>query len=245
MTTYTQSELVLPTMKLLRDHPLGLTTAQLITLLTQELQPSGRDLESYPGRPDTIFSQTVRNLLGSHHVLDGEGLATYGGSRQSWTITQKGLDYLLENEPDSPEDLQLACQALQEQGIETPSGRPQPLQNYAGVIIEEGAVTHRSFKQRTRSRKLRDAAITVFRQQNGGRLFCTVCGFDFETVYGELGRDFIEVHHTEAIHEGEPIDLMIALQRVAPLCANCHRMIHRQPGVIIALQELRAIVAQV
>jgi len=229
-------------MRLLREHLSGLTTAQLISLLTQELQPSGRDLESYPGRSDTIFSQTVRNLLGSHHVLDGEGLATYGGSRQSWTITQKGLDYLLENEPDSPEDLQLAVQALQEQGIETP-GEVQPPDNYAGVIIEEGAVIHRSVKQRTRSRRLRDAAITVFRQQHDGRLFCIVCGFDFEAIYGELGRDFIEVHHTGVIREGDPVDLMIALERVAPLCANCHRMIHRRPGVIIALQELRTIVS--
>jgi len=242
MTSYSQSDLVLPTLRLLRDHPLGLTTTQLIQLLTQELQPTGRDLESYRGRLDTIFSQTVRNLLGSHHVLDGKGLATCGGSRQTWTITQEGLDYLLENEPDSPEDLQLAVQALQEQGIETPS-EAQPPANYAGVVIEEGAVIHRSVKQRTRSRKLRDAAISVFRQQNDGRLFCTACGFDFEAVYGELGRDFIEVHHTEAIREGEPVDLMIALERVAPLCANCHRMIHRQLGVTIALQELRAILA--
>jgi len=242
MTSYSQSDLVLPTLRLLRDHPLGLTTTQLIRLLTQELQPSGRDLESYPPRSDTIFSQTVRNLLGSHHVLDGKGLATCSGPRQTWTITQEGLDYLLENEPDSPEDLQLAVQALQEQGIETPS-EAQPPDNYAGVVIEEGAVIHRSVKQRTRSRRLRDAAITVFRQQHDGRLFCTVCGFDFEAIYGELGRDFIEVHHTEIIREGDPVDLMIALERVAPLCANCHRMIHRRPGVIIALQELRAIVA--
>lgn len=242
MTAYTQSDLVLPTMKLLRDHPSGLTTAQLISLLMQELQPSGHDLESYPGRQDTIFSQTVRNLLGSHRVLDGKGLATYGGSRRAWAITQKGLDFLLENEPDSPEDLQLAVQALQEQGIEIPSGA-QPPDNYTGVVIEEGAVIHRSVKHRTRSRRLRDAAIAVFRQQNDGRLFCTVCGFDFGARYGELGRDFIEVHHTETIREGEPVDLMIALERVAPLCANCHRMIHRRSGAPITLEELRAIIA--
>jgi len=78
-----------------------------------------------------------------------------------------------DNEPDSPEDLQLAVQALQEQGIETPS-EAQPPANYAGVVIEEGAVIHRSVKQRTRSRRLRDASATVFRQQHDGRLFCTV-----------------------------------------------------------------------
>lgn len=241
MTSYSQSDLVLPALRLLRDHPSGLTTTQLIQLLTQELRPSGRDLESYPPRQDTIFSQTVRNLLGSHHFLDSRGLATCGGSRQAWTITQEGLNYLLENEPDSLEDLHLASEALQEQGIER-AGETKQLENYAGVIIEEGAVTRRSLKQRARSRKLRDAAIAVFRQHNNGRLFCAVCGFDFEAVYGDLGKDFIEIHHTEAIREGEPVNLMIALQRVAPLCANCHRMVHRQPGVVLTLQELREIV---
>ncbi|MBA7693714.1 hypothetical protein ES703_102303 [subsurface metagenome] len=246
MTSYVQGDLVLPTLRLLRDHPSGLTTTQLIELLIQDLHPSGQDLEPYPGRPDKEprFSQTVRNLLGSHHVLDSEGLATYSGPRQTWMITEKGLDYLLENEPDSPEDLQAAVHALQEQGIET-RGEVQPLESYAGVVIEEGAITQRSVNQRTRSRRLRDAAINAFKQQHDGKLYCTVCGFDFEAKYGELGRDFIEIHHTEAIREGEPVDLMIALERVAPLCANCHRMIHRQLGVTIALQELQAIVAHV
>jgi len=87
-----------------------------------------------------------------------------------------------ENEPDSLEDLQLASQALQEQGIETP-GERKPPQDHDGVIIEEGTVTHRSLKQHVRSRRLHDAAITEFRRQNDGRLFCTVCGFDFEARY--------------------------------------------------------------
>lgn len=177
--------------------------------------------------------------------LPNRGFVVREGERNSpWHITEAGLLHLVENEPDSPEDLQLAVQALQEQGIETPN-EAQPPDNYAGVIIEEGAVIHRSVEQRTRSRRLRDAAITVFRQQHDGRLFCSLCGFDFEAIYGELGRDFIEVHHTEIIREGEPVDLMIALERVAPLCANCHRMIHRRLGVIISLQELQAIVAHV
>jgi len=219
----------------------------LSQLLREELQPSGDDLAPLVHRSDDSFSQKVRNVFISdpsrNNSLPNRGFVVQEGERNSpWHITEAGLLYLAENEPDSLEDLQLASHALQEQGIETP-GEPQPPQNYAGVIIEEGAVIHRSVKQRTRSRRLRDAAITVFRRQHDGRLFCTVCGFDFEAIYRELGRDFIEVHHTEIIREGEPVDLMIALERVVPLCANCHRMIHRRPGVIIALQELRAIVA--
>ncbi|MGG3845407.1 MAG: hypothetical protein C6W58_14570 [Bacillaceae bacterium] len=32
-----------------------------------------------------------------------------------------------------------------------------------------------------------------FKRENGGRLFCEICGFDFYEVYGEIGEDFIEV----------------------------------------------------
>lgn len=40
-----------------------------------------------------------------------------------------------------------------------------------------------------RSRANRDAAI----RHHG--LTCMVCGFNFEEVYGDIGRDYIEVHH--------------------------------------------------
>lgn len=37
-----------------------------------------------------------------------------------------------------------------------------------------------------------------FKEYNG-KLFCEVCGFNFEKVYGELGIDYIEAHHIKAI----------------------------------------------
>ena len=58
-----------------------------------------------------------------------------------------------------------------------------------------------------------------------GRLFCEACGFDFQSKYGSLGKDFIEAHHVTPLTEGprhtDPQDLMM-------LCANCHRMVHRR-----------------
>lgn len=53
-------------------------------------------------------------------------------------------------------------------------------------------------------------------------------GMDFEKFYGEIGREFIEVHHLERIadtdgeHEIDPKTDMV------PLCSNCHSMIHRK-----------------
>jgi 5-methylcytosine-specific restriction enzyme A len=59
---------------------------------------------------------------------------------------------------------------------------------------------------------------------------CQCCGFDFVAVYGEIGSGFIEVHHLRPLadlEEGKAIRYDVAAD-FAVLCANCHRMIHRQ-----------------
>ena len=64
------------------------------------------------------------------------------------------------------------------------------------------------------------------------------CGFDFETTYGEIGRNFIEVHHVKplcSLNEEVIIDPMTDL---VCLCSNCHRMIHRKRNGILSLPEL-------
>lgn len=91
MTTYSQSDLLLPALGLLEQAPSGLTTTALIALLTDLMAPDGRDLEPYSTRRDTIFSQTVRNLLGSHKRLEQMGLATQATPRGPYLITQAGI----------------------------------------------------------------------------------------------------------------------------------------------------------
>lgn len=67
---------------------------------------------------------------------------------------------------------------------------------------------------------------------------CMACNFNFESFYGEIGKNFIEVHHIIPLTEvGEretnpEIDLIV-------LCANCHRMVHRQKRITLSLKELK------
>jgi 5-methylcytosine-specific restriction protein A len=67
---------------------------------------------------------------------------------------------------------------------------------------------------------------------------CQGCGFNFDDVYGgEHARRFIEVHHVRSITTGvRKIDPSTDL---IPLCSNCHSMVHRQPGVILSLNDLK------
>jgi hypothetical protein len=89
----------------------------------------------------------------------------------------------------------------------------------------EGRLLVRKHYSRERDPKARRKKIKEHIDENG-RLFCTICGFDFHETYGPHGIDFIECHHIVPLSlSGErktyPEDLIL-------ICANCHRMIHHK-----------------
>lgn len=90
----------------------------------------------------------------------------------------------------------------------------------------EGKIVERTHKARERNNQVISIAKEKFKKQHG-RLFCQVCGFDFEKAYGSIGKDFIEGHHTIAVSE-MTTDHKTKEEDIAMLCANCHRMVHKQ-----------------
>lgn len=55
---------------------------------------------------------------------------------------------------------------------------------------------------------------------------CAVCSFDFEKTYGEIGKNYIHVHHIIPISEiGKEYELNPVTDLI-PVCPNCHAMIH-------------------
>lgn len=89
------------------------------------------------------------------------------------------------------------------------------------VSAEEGRAALRIHLRRERSRTLIDAF-----KQSLASFACETCGDDMAAIYGELGAGYIEAHHkvpVSLIEEGETT----RLSDLAALCANCHRMIHR------------------
>ncbi|MFF6862951.1 HNH endonuclease [Streptomyces ardesiacus] len=89
----------------------------------------------------------------------------------------------------------------------------------------EGRLLMSRHRRRERNKGLRKKKIAAVLKQ-GGTLACEACGFDFEEVYGDRGSGYIECHHVVPLHEaGEG---RTKLSDLALICANCHRMIHRQ-----------------
>jgi 5-methylcytosine-specific restriction enzyme A len=62
-------------------------------------------------------------------------------------------------------------------------------------------------------------------------------------TYGEIGRDFIQVHHVVPVSElgnGYQLDPVTDL---VPLCANCHAMAHHGVSTPRTEGELRRVIA--
>ena len=61
-------------------------------------------------------------------------------------------------------------------------------------------------------------------------LRCSICLMSFVESYGELGEGFIEAHHIDPLG-GRNAPVVPSIADFAPVCANCHRMVHRREGL--------------
>ncbi len=53
-----------------------------------------------------------------------------------------------------------------------------------------------------------------------------VCNFDFEKIFGEIGKGFIHVHHVKPLSEVNEEYKINPIQDLRPVYPNCHAMIH-------------------
>ena len=101
-------------------------------------------------------------------------------------------------------------------------------------VLNEGAVMQVTVNRYERNREARDRCIAAKGCQ------CAVCGMDFESVYGDIGRSFIHVHHLipiSSIGKDYEID---PVRDLVPVCPNCHNMLHRKepPYTIEELKDI-------
>lgn len=93
-------------------------------------------------------------------------------------------------------------------------------------------------KQYKRTKKEREECIKFH------GTICAVCGFSFEQEFGEIGKDYIEVHHLKPVAQfaSSPVRIVNPVADLRPVCANCHRMLHmRNPPLSVEeLIEIRS-----
>jgi len=101
---------------------------------------------------------------------------------------------------------------------------------------QEGKQVSTLVNKHERNPSLRVAAIKI----HGTR--CQACGFSFEETYGIHGKDFIEVHHLYPVSKYTGETNVSPKEDMRVVCANCHRMIHRNADKPLSLEELRQVI---
>ena len=98
---------------------------------------------------------------------------------------------------------------------------------------EEGSLLDCHGSKYERNRKARNECLEYYGYT------CRVCGFDFEKQYGDIGRNFIEVHHRTEIssYSGEKHKID-HINDLIPVCSNCHSMLHRTRPTL-SIDELK------
>lgn len=71
---------------------------------------------------------------------------------------------------------------------------------------------------------------------------CCVCGMNFQDTYGDLGHNFIHIHHAKPVSRMGDDYLVDPLKELFPVCPNCHSMLHRSDPPM-PVEELRALLS--
>lgn len=112
------------------------------------------------------------------------------------------------------------------------SKRPQyiaPDELTPGIEYTEGAgrsVTVNAFE---RNRRAREKCLEHFGRN------CAVCGFSFESRYGDAAAGYVQVHHVVPLATVRKSYRLDPIRDLRPVCPNCHAVIHRrEPAFTIA-----------
>jgi len=93
---------------------------------------------------------------------------------------------------------------------------------------------------------IKTVAINYYERSSDARLACVehygfscvVCNFNFEKIYGELGKNFIHVHHLKPLYEITKEYCVDPVEDLRPVCPNCHAMLHRKEKCL-TINELK------
>lgn len=248
MARITENDILIPALYIVYKNG-SATTSAIKEKLIEMFRPTGEDAEILHGRKDTKFSQIVRNLTGSHYETNKFGELTIK-SKDKISLTSEGVEFIKEN-IDQCEYISNNFFTYEENvdvatKLHKSSKKKHNLIVYSeDDMVTEGQTKSGNSKVKSRSDKLRKAAVDFYRTESG-QIKCCVCGFDFEETYGELGKDYIQIHHEHPVcqYDDDGVELFIkeAINNVKPLCANCHCMVHRNRKSIISVDELRNLI---
>lgn len=163
--------------------------------------------------PEVEYPQQINGKIGYWHTL------FLGGSAE-----KKG-QYYWKFRPELKEAFEHYIQSRQ-------SAAPQEINEHEAPQLWEGTKKTVQVNRYERNLEARRRCLEKY----GYR--CTVCNMNFEEVYGDIGKHFIEVHHLVPLHTIQQSYIVNPEQDLRPVCPNCHTMLHRANCSIAELQQI-------
>lgn len=72
---------------------------------------------------------------------------------------------------------------------------------------------------------------------------CSACEMNFEEVYGDIGKEYIHVHHLRPLSTIGKAYQVNPKEDLRPVCPNCHAMLHRKEPPF-SIEEMKIILKQ-
>jgi len=173
-------------------------------------------------KPYIIGTEQFDKLLNDWLFHDSSELYTI-----IYKFSNSGLKPLIEEAflPQSEEDKVLAS----EFGFE-----------FIDKTFIEGKDKLRLHLTKERNQHLIREAKSQWAETSKGNIKCGVCDFSFSDFYGDLGKSYIEAHHSLPLSTLTK-ETVMKISDLVPVCSNCHSMLHRNTKTL-TIEHLRKVI---
>lgn len=174
------------------------------------------------------------------------------GEKYTWTINGNATKYYLENiyKDNGYSVLQIALKSVKlhidyQKNIQSINNIKNIYNKFKSIQNFEYNNFNDEPEEFYSEGKVKQVYVNIYERNENARIKCIEhygykcfgCGILLSTVYGELAKDFIHIHHIvelSAIGKEYKID---PIKDLRPLCPNCHAVIHRKSPAL-SIEEL-------
>ncbi len=174
-----------------------------------------------------IAPQTVRDTFRRQLMPEVDGVEDFDALLDSWLVGDShDLAKVIETHASDQADVELIGGVFERVSDEDRLLAEEFGYDAGSKYFREGKAQLKVHLTRERRPQLVARAKQKWNNESGGQPLCLICGFSFSDTYGSVGDGFIEAHHIIPISELAS-DTLIGIDDLAPVCSNCHSILHR------------------
>jgi 5-methylcytosine-specific restriction protein A len=180
------------------------------------------------------------------------------GERYTWVINGNATKYYLENiyKDNGYSALQIALKSVKlhidyQENIQSINYIKNIYNNF--INIKNIEYSYNNYNDESEffflEGKVKQVYVNIYERNENARIKCIEhygykcfgCGILLSTVYGELAKDFIHIHHITELSKIGKEYKVDPINDLRPLCPNCHAIIHRKSPAL-SIEELISII---